>query len=179
MRRLSIYRANAKVRNPARHLRALRKWADSAKGQYPSRTGDKYINWKIPVLDRLVEPPTTKPEWQAQALESLLIAARHFIEAKPEAEQGRSWVAVLVRYPNMWASEVTVFFDREYYESFLVGDESMAHRSLCREMALDLPPGMMEVGSIISCGEGNEPCDAPARSEEHWTIGETPSGDEA
>lgn len=172
MRRLSFYRHKAKVRNPARHLRALRAWAESARGKYPSRIEDKYLNWKIPVLDRLVEPPTAKPEWQAHALESLLIAARHFAEAKPEAEQGRSWVAVLVCLPNMWSSEVTVFFDREYYESFLRGDDAMKHRSLCREMGLALPPGMVEAGSTARWKEEDEDGRIVHRSEEHWTIGE-------
>lgn len=172
MRRLSIHRPRAKVRNPGRHLRALRAWAESAKGKYPSRTEDKYVNWKIPVLDRLVEPPTTKPEWQSQALESLLIAACHFVEAKPEAEKDRSWVAVLVRFPNMWASEVTVFFDQKYYESFLGSDESMAHRSLCNEMALVVPPCMTEVGSMASWEEEDDQGRVSLYSEECWTIGE-------
>ncbi len=171
MRRLSLYRHKAKVRNPGRHLRALRAWAESAKGKYPSRTGDKYRHWKIPVLDRLVEPPTAKPEWQAHALESLLIAARHFVEAKPEAENGQSWVAVLAPFPGMWPSEVTVFFDREYYAALLRADGTMKDRSLCKEMGLEVPPGMIEVGSTASW-EDEEDGRTVRRSEAWWTIGE-------
>lgn len=172
MRRLSIHRPKAKVRNPARHLRALRAWAESAKGKYPSRTEDKYVNWKIPVLDRLVNPPTAKPEWQVQALESLLTAARHFVEGKPESQQGKSWVAVLVVFPKMWSSEVTVFFDRDYYKSFLVGDEKITDRSLCREMGLTVPSGMIEVGSMVTWEEEDEQGRPFQASEERWTIGE-------
>lgn len=170
MRRLSVHRPKAKVRNPARHLRALRAWAESAKGRYPSRTEEKYVNWKIPVLDRLVDAPTAKQEWQAQALESLLVAARHFVAAKPEGENGRSWVAVLVAFPNMWSSEITVFFDREYYEGFLGADDQMKNRSLCKEMGLAVPGGMVEVGSMATWED--EDGNAFQASEERWTIGE-------
>lgn len=172
MRRLSVHRPNAKVRNPARHLRALRAWAESAKGKYPSRKEDKYVNWKIPVLDRLVDVPTARHEWQAQALESLLIAARHFVEAKPETEKGSSWVAVLVGFPNMWSSEVTVFFDRDHYKSFLGVDEQMRRRSICEEMGLTVPAGMIEAGSMAIWEEEDEQGRLFQASEERWTIGE-------
>lgn len=172
MRRLSVHRPKAKVRNSARHLRALRAWAESAKGKYPSRQEDKYVNWRIPVLDRLVDAPTARHEWQVQALESLLIAACHFVEAKPETEKGRSWVAVLVGFPNMWSSEVTVFFDRDYYESFLAVDEQMRHHSLCKEMGLAVPAGMIEVGSMAIWEEEDEQGRVFQASEERWIIGE-------
>lgn len=172
MRRLSIHRPKAKVRNPGRHLRNLRLWAESAQGKYPTRPGERYRNWKIPVLDRLVEPPTTRPDWQSHALQSLLIAARHFMDAKPEAEKGRSWVAVLVTFPYMWASEVTVFFDREYYESFLGADEGIERRSLCKEMGVPLPPGMFEAGCLVSWENEDEEGNISVHSEERWLIGE-------
>lgn len=172
MRRLSVHRPKAKVRNPARRLRTLREWAEGAKGKYPSRKEEKYVNWKIPVLDRLVDAPTARHEWQVQTLESLLIAARHFVEAKPETEHGRSWVAVLVGFPNMWSSEVTVFFDRDYYKSFLGVDEHMRHRSLCEEMGLTVPAGMIEVGSMAIWEEEDEQGRIFQASEERWTIGE-------
>ena len=112
MRRMSFNRPNEKVRNPNRHLRSLEKWASNFDGYYPARSKERYINFKIRTLDRLIEGPTSKFEWQQVALNQLLITAKNLIDSKPETEKGKSWVAVLLCYPNLWSSEVTVFFDK-------------------------------------------------------------------
>ncbi|MES9993758.1 MAG: DUF3916 domain-containing protein [Candidatus Thiodiazotropha sp.] len=173
MRQLSIHRPKAKVRNPERRLRSLRRWAESAKGHYPKDVGEHYRNWKIPVLDRLVQPPIAKKEWQAQALESLLLVASNFIEAKPKSEIGESWIAVLITYPFMWHSEVTAFYERKYYERFLYKADLITGKGLCAEMGVKIPYGMIEIGCHVSW-EGEDENGNPYKyTEERWTIGES------
>ncbi len=170
MRRLSVHRPTAKVRNPDRHLRRLRAWAESAVGYYPARPeGGDYLNWKIPVLDRLVDPPTARREWQVEAVAGLLLAAGHYMAAKPASEQGRSWVAVLITLPNLWFSELAIFFDPMSYEPFTLADEALGHRSLCGELGIALPPGLVEVGRQLSWASDDETGEAVG---ECWTIGE-------
>lgn len=68
MRRISINRPKEKVRGIKRRLRVLDKWADSFEGYFPSEYAhEKYWNWKLPVLDRLVGPPTTQNGWLKNA----------------------------------------------------------------------------------------------------------------
>lgn len=149
MRRRSFHRPYAKVRNPARHLRSLRKWANKFEGWFPESDGTKYWHHKIPVLDRLVDPPRAQLEWQAQALDSLFVVARHLLATKPKNMTGRAWVAVMATYPAMWSSEVTVFYDRDYYLSFLNHTRPITDHTLSGILGVNVPEGLVESGGIV------------------------------
>jgi hypothetical protein len=76
----------------------------------------------------LIEGPKSKSEWKEEAILQLLQAAQNLKNSRPENEEGESWVVVLLCYPNLWSSEVTVFFDKEYLNSFIpseLGDQSI------------------------------------------------------
>jgi hypothetical protein len=171
MRRLSIHRPNAKLRNPDRHIRALEKWASGFQGYYPERTSERYINFKIWTLDRLVEGPKAKHEWKQKALKQLIVVAKNLIAAKPENEKGKSWVAILLCYPNLWSSEVTVFFDKEYYESFQPR-EGLLSGSINKRYGIELPPELMELGYDVCWEDEDENGEVYTHSEERWTLGE-------
>ena len=118
MRRISVNRPAEKLRGVKRRLRALDKWADSFEGYFPSEYAqEKYWNWKLPVLDRLVGPPTTTNDIQAHCAYAVLRATKHLLEARPE-EYNHAVVSALITYPQMFSSEICIFFDKEYFESF-------------------------------------------------------------
>lgn len=171
MRRLSMHRPNAKARNPNRHIRALEKWASGFKNYYPERTSERYINFKIWTLDRLVEGPKAKHEWKQAALQQLIVAAKNLIAAKPENEKGNSWVAILLCYPNLWSSEVTVFFDKEYYESFQPREDLLSG-NISKRYGIELPSELMELGYNVSWENEDENGEIYTHSEERWTLGE-------
>lgn len=171
MRRLSIHRPNAKVRNPNRHIRALEKWASDFKDYYPESSGERYINFKIWTLDRLVEGPKSKDEWKQAALQQLIVVAKNLIAAKPKNEKDKSWVAILLCYPNLWSSEVTVFFDKKYYESFLPR-EGVLSSSISKRYDLELPSELMELGYKVSWEDEDENGETYVHTEERWTLGE-------
>ncbi len=171
MRRLSIHRPNAKVRNPDRHIRALEKWAIGFQAYYPKRSSEKYINFKIWTLDRLIEGSKAKYEWKRAALQQLVSAAENLIAAKPENEKEKSWVAILLCYPNLWSSEVTVFFDKGYYESFQPKDDFLS-TSISKRYDFELPSEFMELGYSISWEGEDENGEIYTHFEERWTLGE-------
>jgi hypothetical protein len=118
MRRISPDRPKQKVRGVKRRLRALDKWADSFEGYFPSEyASERYWNWKLPVLDRLVGPPTTTDEIQKHCAEAILRAVKHLLDAKPE-KHGHVVVSALITYPEMFGSEICIFFDKDYFDSF-------------------------------------------------------------
>lgn len=84
LRRISPHRPHARFRNPARRLRALRRWAAGFGGDFPAEHAElPCFAWKIPVLDRLVRPPTTTPALQAGCAQCLIDAAGHLARARP------------------------------------------------------------------------------------------------
>lgn len=91
------------------------------------------------MLDRLVEGPASQFDWQKEALQHLLLAARNLIASRPACEQGKSWVALLTCHPGLWSSEVTVFFDPDYLRAFVPAESTRVNFSLAE--LYDLPLG--------------------------------------
>ncbi len=118
MRRRSFNRPKEKLRGIKRRLNAIDNWANSFEGYFPvEHSSEKYWNYKIPVLDRLVCPPTTTDELQAHCVVALLRAAEFLVSARPREHQ-KAKVSVLVTYPDMFGSEICVFFDKSYLKAF-------------------------------------------------------------
>jgi len=180
VRRISVDNPNAKVRNPARHVRALRDWAEGLAGTFPAEhAGLRHFKWKIPVLDRLVRPPTTTAAVQAECAQCLIDAAAHVAAAKP-ADLAQARVVAIIGMPDMFGSEVCVFFDEAYFQSFT--DRTGGYqrwtllpqgRSLVEEIGLRLPNGFVVQGfaEAIRDEETGE-----TREGEVWLIGECGPG---
>jgi len=168
MRRLSFNRPNEKVRNPERHLRSLRKWAKGFEVFYPERTGNRYQNFKLWTLDRLIEGSQSKPEWKQEAIAQLLVAAENLKNSQPEDEKDKSWVAVLLCYPNLWSSEVTVFFDKEYLNSFIPAEPN--GKSLLTKFNISVSNTFTEAGYTASWEDEDDFGNKVVCTEERYTI---------
>jgi len=119
MRRLDLC-PDRKLRNPARHLRALARWPERIVTQIPSAEdlGDsRFWNWKIPVYSKLVEGRHATPESQRAAI-AALFAAAEAVERSPQ-KPPNSRIACLITTPFLFESEVTLFADEDYFRSFL------------------------------------------------------------
>ncbi len=118
MRRVSVHRPKEKVRGIERRLKAIDAWADSFEGYFPSEyKKNSYWNYKIPTLDRLVNPPTTSIDIQKHCVLAMFQAMEHLAIAKPD-ECSDAIITTLIQYPKMFHSELCIFFDKEYYDFF-------------------------------------------------------------
>ena len=156
MRRITIDRPLAKVRGIKRRLRAIDKWSDSFDGYFPSEhSSERYWNCKLPVLDRLVAPPITTNEIQAHCASALLRAIKHLSAAKPEQFKN-AIVTALITYPDMFGSEICIFFDNEYYESFFKRNSEweslilIEGKSLSEKLDFQLAESFTETGFDFS-----------------------------
>lgn len=119
MRRLDLH-PRKKLRNPARHLRALARWPERIVDQLPGAdllAGERFWNFKVPVFSKLVEPPHATADTQRACL-AAIFAAAEAIEHSPRRPPGCR-VACLVTTPFMFQSEATLFFDEDYFRTFL------------------------------------------------------------
>ncbi len=119
----------------------------------------------------MIEGPKSKKEWKRHAIAQLLQAAKHLMAAKPKSEEGKSWVAILLCYPNLWSSEVTVFFDKSYYEGFQPTDDLLTEK-ISEKFNIDLPSELIEIGYNVSWQDEDEHGEVYTHSERRWTIGE-------
>jgi len=118
MRRLDFH-PQRKLRNPARHLRAMARWPQRIAGQLPS-TADlanvRYWNFKVQAYSKLIEPPHATPETQRACL-AAIFAAAEAVEGAPN-RPANCRVACLVTTPFLFQSEVTLFPDEDYFLTF-------------------------------------------------------------
>lgn len=164
MRRIQISERK-KLRGIPRRLRSLSKWPDQFAGFYFPRSedGEKYCHWKIPVISSLVNPPHTTREIQSQCMSYMLRAASLLAESLPLEYEGYYRVACLFTLPWMHQSEVTIFYDSEYYLRFYGETNEFESRSLSSEFGITIPNGFVERGCVVNV-EGDV--------EEWWCIGQ-------
>lgn len=175
MRQISIHRPYAKVRGIKRRLKSLDTWAHHFKHVTPYHDGERYCNYRLPVLDRLVNPPTTTKKIQSIVLSRLLVAACH-LEKSPLKDQLPYYkVAVLVILPFIFHSEVTVFYSKEYYQTFHYSVNVLPQEERPSSIYnFDLPSTFMETGCLVEWEDELEEGVVTKFSEKRWTLGPLP-----
>lgn len=175
MRRISINRPKEKVRGVKRRLRNLDKWADSFEGYFPSEhASERYWNWKLPVLDRLVGPPATSSEIQAHCAQAILRAATHLLEARPK-EYSHAVVSALITHPQMFGSEICIFFDEDYFESFYNRNNEwqtltpINDKDIAKTLSFDVPYPFVQSGYVYRIKDEWEG-DITTYEEEWWRF---------
>jgi len=122
MRRISFSRPKEKVRGAKRRLKALDEWANTFEGYFPSEwSSERCFDFKIPVIDRLVDPPTTKHVWQMQAVRAMFKALKKLHDAKP-GEYSKVKIDLILTWPDLHGSRIIVFFDESYHKGFYEKD---------------------------------------------------------
>lgn len=122
-RRLDLH-PEKKLRNPQRHLRRLALWPERIVGMLPEAAAyvdERFVNFKVPVFSKLVDPPQATVETQRACVEAILAAARAIEVSDRRPKTCR--VACLVSTPSLFNSEVTLFFDEDYFRTFLPPEE--------------------------------------------------------
>lgn len=133
------------------HLRAIERWASSFRNTFYPRPMDnrRYTNWKIPVHEALVQGPQARIEVQASCIQQLLEAATHLSKAA-DRSQGYYRVACLLTWPWVHESEVTLFYDEDYYLRFLRQTNSLKPELLSHTLALHAPAHFIEHGDDVT-----------------------------
>ncbi|MCH9656067.1 MAG: DUF3916 domain-containing protein [Planctomycetes bacterium] len=151
MRRLTIHNPNKKLRGLRRHFRALRRWANLIKNTREIEYGEKYHNIKVPIPLSIIEGPKTRPKIQADVIKELLNAARNLAGQAPPANCSFYRIAVLLSFPSMFASEVTEFFDEEYFKRFVYENGLPDAHSPSQQFFIKIPPEFdIECGRRVS-----------------------------
>ncbi|MNE61156.1 hypothetical protein D3C80_1563490 [compost metagenome] len=149
MRQIAL--SNKPLRGIHRRLRALEYWASSFRDQFYPRSEhmERYTHWKIPVHEALVQGPQARIEIQAFCIQQLLEAASHLSNAADHS-QGYYRVACLLVWPWVHQSEITLFYDRDYYLGFLGETSSLKPERISHVLALHTPAHFIEHGHDVT-----------------------------
>lgn len=122
MKRISFTRPKEKVKGAERRLKAFNEWCYSFDDFIPPEwCEDRYCDFSLPVLDRLLDPPTTKPEWQQQAIDSLFVALSLLHKTK-SIQYKDVPIDLIITWPNLSGSRLILFFDKSYHNRFYQSD---------------------------------------------------------
>lgn len=155
MRRFAL--SNKKERGIQRKLRNLRCWSESFKGHFPDLEGyeERYYNWKIPVPMNMVQGKHSQQDIKAQCVQYLINACQYLIEAKPVGTKFCKVACVIVQ-PDMFASEICLYLDEDYFNAHTLSGEYYDPQylladdiSLSRRWGLQIPEHMYERGIHI------------------------------
>ncbi|WP_032812656.1 DUF3916 domain-containing protein [Acinetobacter proteolyticus] len=155
MRRFAL--SNKKEQGIPRKLRNLRCWSESFKGNFPDLEGyeERYYKWKIPVPMNMVQGKHAQQDIKAQCVQYLINACQYLIEAKPVGTKFCKVACVIVQ-PDMFASEVCLYLDEDYFNAHTLSGEYYDPQyllvddiSLSRRWGLQIPEHMYERGIHI------------------------------
>ncbi|MGQ3040277.1 MAG: DUF3916 domain-containing protein [Brevundimonas sp.] len=138
--------------------------------------GRGYYHWKLPMPRALVSSPTARQPVQAICVQVLMDAAERLAAEKPQ-ELNHARVFAIIGFPDVFSSEVCIFFDPQYLASFCARDRADERwtrklgEGLVSRLGLSLPTGFEERGfDTLSRDDTFEP---PYVEEgETWLIGE-------
>lgn len=121
---------------------------------------ERFLNFKVPVFSKLVEPPHATVETQLACIAAIFAAARAIEVSVKRPKNCR--VACLVSTPSLFNSEVTLFFDEMYFSTFLPQEEGKrnyfdggwiesepAEIDVVREIVPETPEGLAFCGGTL------------------------------
>lgn len=156
--------SNKKERGIPRKLRNLKCWSESFKGYFPDLEGyeERYYNWKIPIPMNMVQGKHAQQEIKAECAQYLMNACQYLIEAKPQGLKFCKVACVIVQ-PDMFASEICLYLDEDYFNAHTLSAGSydpqylLADRlSLAKNWRLQIPDHMYERGIHIHYIDPND-----------------------
>ncbi|PKB86462.1 hypothetical protein A8A01_29785 [Ewingella americana] len=176
MRRLSM--SNKRPRGVPRRLRWLKSWSESfgAHDYEGVPAGDRYWNWKIPVLENMVQGKHAKRQTKAECAQHMINACQRLIATKPQTD-GFIRVTCAIIQPDMFTSEICLYLDEDYFNGHTLQNGTQSRfstviqdRSLATEWGLLLPEGITERG--IKTVYRDEECPEYDYISECWYFGE-------
>ncbi len=176
MRRITI--TSKRLRGIPRRLRALTRWPENFANGFPEglTASDKFVNYKLPVHQSLVDGRQATTSQRRAAAQSLINACASLLVARPPTYSEFRVVATIC-LPAMFPSEVCVYTDEAYFrEMTQIGHtrhgvtRRIEGRSLAAEWGLVVSAPMREFGLEFDNMAASDPEDR--RAGEYWFYGE-------
>lgn len=105
MRRLDLHPAK-RLRGARRHARAFHAAMDRLDALTPPQAGERFANFKVPAFQKALSPLHGAPSFRRDVVARLIASADRMARRTPAR------VAALIDWPDLFGSEVCVFFRR-------------------------------------------------------------------
>ena len=188
MRRLDI-KPLKKLRGRARYERAFRRDMGQVARWFPEPRywARGYDNWKLPIYEKVASERHGSPAFRREVVQTLVDTAQAVVGNRPKAAaHGR--VAAIIGWPDLFTSEICVFFDPIHAQRFDPEQEAIhsrqaldggwvesraPERDLFTELDIALPDGF--TGGGLAFEEHDEEF-GETYAWERWVAMETSEG---
>ncbi len=127
----------------------------------------------LPVSQSFIDSSRTPSDVRKLCMQTLIDRTKHLIDIKPALDV-KTRVVALISLPELWESQIIVFFGEDYFGGFFDRDDEEQRwtllpfeRSILKELDLKMPGGLTEIGYLEEINDE----DGEAISE-LWFIGE-------
>lgn len=114
----------------------------------------EYWHMHLPVAQTFIDSTKTPAFARKECIQTLINRVKHLIENRPEKDS-KARVVVCINWPNLWHSQIIVFFSEDYFKGFFDRNNDYQKwtqlsqkRSLSKELNLIIPEGFMENGYL-------------------------------
>ena len=145
--------ARKKIRGLKRKSRNLENRIISYTEFFPEEE-DRYWHLHLPCRSNLIDSIKTPFSLRRSIIQLLIDRTNHLINSRSEElELGYAHVLLALNFPNLWNSQIIVFYDQEYFRNFFdrnspsqLWTKLPSTRDIIREWKLNLPPSLDVVG---------------------------------
>lgn len=150
MRVMNLRNSNKKkVRGVKRKCNKMVKYVNGLTEFFPEANLDfGYWHLHLPVAQEFIDSIKTPHPVRRLCIQLLIIRAKHLIDIKPELDINIRVVAC-IQLPNLWNSQIIVFFGESYFESFFDRNNECqkwilldSNRNISKELKVDVPSGL-------------------------------------
>jgi len=144
-----------KVRGKRRKMTNFLARLRSATERFPKedRPSCGYWHLHMPVSQAFIDSASTPQPIRRTFIQAVLEAANKLRELKPTDKKQKTRIVASISLPSLFDSQITVFFDDDYFRTFFNRDSSEQRwtalplkRDLQRELLLNIPEGFQQIG---------------------------------
>lgn len=105
-----------KQRGQRRKLERLIRYLEDSTKNFPIPE-DKYVHWHMPCAESFIDSIKTSRKIKTRAMQCMIDCTHHLYTIKPDTIEFCR-VVCMIAYPYLWASQIIVFFNKEYFDNF-------------------------------------------------------------
>lgn len=137
---------------------------------------EEYWHCHLPISQSFIDSKHTPRSVRKLCMQTMIDRANFLAQHKHHANKNYR-VLCLVSLPNLWASEITIFFTQSYFENFFNRNTpwqkwaQLNNRNIVKEYNLIIPSNFQVKGYKHECFDEDDP-QKLTYSGETWAIGE-------
>jgi hypothetical protein len=178
MRILCLNQTNKKkVRGLKKKCQSMIRELKALTDQFPLQDStEDYWHIHLPVAQSFIDSKNTPRSVRRLCMQTMINRAAFLSQNKPESEAA-CHVCCLISLPELWASEITIFYTQSYFQDFFERNSMyekwtlIKNRDFAKEHKILIPTNFQVKGYKVECFDDDDPS-ILTYTGEIWYIGE-------